>query len=116
MQAFAMPSLVPPPLSASDYEAIEAALLQTSRGRWFLAEYARRNRHADTGMLLGALERLENVVRDNLAERNTPAASVGDLPAPERLAIQRAQAPPTKADPLAPLAAMSYEEKIALFT
>src|SRR5215216_5257523 len=54
---------VPPPLSAADYDAIESAVMETSRGRWFLAEYARRHRHADTEMLLGALERLENVVR-----------------------------------------------------
>jgi len=41
--------------------------METSRGRWFLAEYARRHRHADTEMLLGALERLENVVRGESA-------------------------------------------------
>jgi chemotaxis protein CheZ len=57
-------NLAPPPLSAADYEAIEAAVMETARGRWFLVEYARRNRHADTEMLLGALERLENVIRN----------------------------------------------------
>jgi chemotaxis protein CheZ len=56
-------NLAPPPLSAADYETIEAAVMETARGRWFLVEYARRNRHADTQMLLGALERLENVIR-----------------------------------------------------
>jgi hypothetical protein len=113
-----MPSLVPPPLSAADYAAIEAALLQTSRGRWFLAEYARRNRHADTGMLLTALERLENIVRENLAERSAPAAavSVGSGETSESAPIHRAEAPPTQVDPLAALAGLSYEEKIALFT
>lgn len=43
----------------ADYDAIEAALLQSPRGRWFLAEYARRNRSADTQMLLDALTKLE---------------------------------------------------------
>ena len=38
----------PMPLTDADYEAIEAAVVETNRGRWFLAEYARRNRHADT--------------------------------------------------------------------
>src|SRR4051794_20955367 len=52
-----------PPLSEADYEAIEAAVMETTRGRWFLAEYARRNRQADTAMLLAALARLEDVVR-----------------------------------------------------
>src|SRR5262245_50930981 len=49
----------PPPLSEADYDAIEDAVMETMRGRWFLAEYARRNRHADTTMLLAALDRIE---------------------------------------------------------
>src|SRR5262245_26797087 len=52
----------PPPLSEADYEAIESAVMETMRGRWFLAEYARRNRHADTTMLLAALERIESAL------------------------------------------------------
>lgn len=43
------------------YEALESAVMESARGRWFLAEYARRNRAADTTMLLDALKRLENV-------------------------------------------------------
>ena len=42
---------------------IEAAVLETTRGRWFLAEYARRNRTADTMMLLAALDRIEGALR-----------------------------------------------------
>lgn len=52
----------PPSLSAEDYTAIEAAVMETSRGRWFLAEYARRNRQADTIVLLEALKRIEGAV------------------------------------------------------
>jgi chemotaxis protein CheZ len=52
-------STAPPPLSEADYDAIESAVMETMRGRWFLAEYARRNRNADTTMLLAALERIE---------------------------------------------------------
>jgi chemotaxis regulatin CheY-phosphate phosphatase CheZ len=51
------------PLSEADYEAIEAAVMETARGRWFLAEYARRNRNADTTMLLKALDRIEGALR-----------------------------------------------------
>jgi chemotaxis protein CheZ len=51
------------PLSEADYELIEAAVMETGRGRWFLAEYARRNRHSDTMMLLGAIGRLEAAIR-----------------------------------------------------
>jgi chemotaxis regulatin CheY-phosphate phosphatase CheZ len=54
---------VPAPISEADYEAIEAAVMETARGRWFLAEYARRNRHADTTMLLKALDRIEAAMR-----------------------------------------------------
>ena len=54
---------VPVPLSEVDYEAIEGAVMETARGRWFLAEYARRNRNADTTMLLKALDRIEGAMR-----------------------------------------------------
>ncbi|MGE0008360.1 MAG: hypothetical protein AB7S92_22625 [Parvibaculaceae bacterium] len=43
------------------YEALESAVMESARGRWFLAEYARRNRAADTVMLLDALKKLEDV-------------------------------------------------------
>ena len=68
-----MPTLPPPPgLEPDDYEAIEAAVLETPRGRWFLAEFARRIREQESGRLLDAVGKLERVVRD-LAER--PVAS-----------------------------------------
>ena len=43
------------PIAEADYEAIEGAVMETHRGRWFLKEYARRNRAADTQMLLQAI-------------------------------------------------------------
>lgn len=46
----------------SEYELLEAALTESARGRYFLAEYARRNRNADTDVLLQAIGRLENAV------------------------------------------------------
>lgn len=52
----------PAPLRGPNYEQIEAAVMETARGRWFLAEYARRNRTADTELLLKAIERLQNVI------------------------------------------------------
>jgi chemotaxis regulatin CheY-phosphate phosphatase CheZ len=54
-----------PPVSArliADYEAIEATLLASARGRWFLSEFARRNRSSDTQTLLDAIEKLEKAV------------------------------------------------------
>src|SRR5437868_998107 len=43
----------------ADYEAICGAFMETARGRWFLGEYAKRNRNADTRMVLDAVERIE---------------------------------------------------------
>lgn len=45
--------------SEDDYQAISDAFMETSRGRWFLTEYARRNRNADTAMVLEAVARIE---------------------------------------------------------
>src|SRR5438034_10096154 len=41
-----------------DYAAIAEAFMETSRGRWFLTEYAKRNRNADTRMVLDAVARI----------------------------------------------------------
>ncbi|HEY7230260.1 MAG TPA: hypothetical protein VH558_07815 [Pseudolabrys sp.] len=43
----------------ADYHAFCEALSASARGRAFLAEYARRNRNADTRPLLTAIERLQ---------------------------------------------------------
>ena len=53
------------PLTLDDYDAIAAAVMETERGRWFLAEFARRNRAADTAAILDALAAVET----RLAER-----------------------------------------------
>jgi hypothetical protein len=49
----------PAGLNEADFETIEAAVMETARGRWFLAEYSRRCRAHDTGRILGAIDRLE---------------------------------------------------------
>ena len=46
----------------ADYEAIRDAFMETSRGRWFLGEYAKRNRNADTSMVLDAVARIEQAL------------------------------------------------------
>jgi hypothetical protein len=53
----------------ADYDAINAAFMETSRGRWFLSEYAKRNRNADTHMVLDAVARIEQ----NLAAQKDAA-------------------------------------------
>jgi chemotaxis regulatin CheY-phosphate phosphatase CheZ len=58
-----MPQLpAPAPYSDADYEMIAAAVLETARGRWFLAEHAKRNRQADTKLVLEAIEKLERSI------------------------------------------------------
>src|SRR3954469_20795077 len=59
----------------ADYDAISAAFMETSRGRWFLGAYAKRNRNADTRMVLDAVARIEQ----NLAAQKQ--ASDDRLPA-----------------------------------
>jgi hypothetical protein len=54
--------------SEEDYEAIREAFMETSRGRWFLGEYAKRNRNADTRLVLDAVTRIE----DTLAAQKQP--------------------------------------------
>jgi hypothetical protein len=56
-----------------DYEAIREAFMETSRGRWFLGEYAKRNRNADTSMVLDAVARIE----ETLAAQRQPAPESG---------------------------------------
>jgi hypothetical protein len=46
-----------------DYEAISEAFMETARGRWFLGEYAKRNRNSDTRMVLNAVARLEQTLQ-----------------------------------------------------
>src|ERR1700731_447177 len=60
----------------ADYDAVHAALMATERGRLFLREYADRNRHADTTMVVGAIARIEATLR---GEGSPQADVAGDL-------------------------------------
>jgi len=60
----------------ADYEAIREAFMETARGRWFLGEYAKRNRNADTSMVLDAVARIE----ETLAAQRLPAELDDRLP------------------------------------
>jgi hypothetical protein len=59
--------------SEQDYDAIREAFMETARGRWFLGEYAKRNRNADTRMVLDAVARVE----ENLAAQKQAAPENG---------------------------------------
>jgi hypothetical protein len=70
-----------------DYEAIREAFMETARGRWFLDEYARRNRNADTRMVLDAVSRIEETVA---AQRQAPPPPAEDKRAELLAAIRNA--------------------------
>ena len=65
--------------SEEDYAAISEAFMETSRGRWFLTEYAKRNRNADTRMVLDAVARIEQSLAaqkdESLAAQREAAAA-----------------------------------------
>lgn len=80
----------PPQLTLEDYEAIASAVMETERGRWFLAEFARRNRVADTAQVLEALTRLEQrVAPQSLENAGTTACppAVAEAAAAVRAAL-----------------------------
>jgi len=78
--------------SEEDYEAIREAFMETARGRWFLDEYAKRNRNSDTRMVLDAVARIEQTMA---AQKQPPPPVVVDrLPqalVSIRSAVEKAQ-------------------------
>ncbi len=105
----------PSPTSLSDYDAIERAVTETERGRWFLNEFSRRNRVAETRTLLDAIARLEHALTQDTGDAEPERiraglASMADLIAEAKARI--AVAPfdsiePPALDPLAVVARTS---------
>jgi hypothetical protein len=72
----------------ADYDAVYAVLMATEHGRRFLTEYADRNRHADTAMIVGAIARIEAAIRGEGTPRADAAGDLMEIAA----AIDRIQA------------------------
>jgi hypothetical protein len=89
-----------------DYEAIREAFMETSRGRWFLGEYARRNRNTDTRMVLDAVARIE----ENLAAQKQAAPDHGLT---EALVAIRSAVDEARAAGLAALDGLALEPSLA---
>jgi hypothetical protein len=70
-----------------DYAAIAEAFMETSRGRWFLTEYAKRNRNTDTRMVLDAVARIEQSLA---AQREEDLEREASLQRDEGLSAQQA--------------------------
>lgn len=92
------------PISASpalpgeaDYEAIRDAFMETSRGRWFLGEYAKRNRNSDTGMVLDAVARIEHAMATQRQSQQSDDNALPEALAKIRAAIDDATRSATEA-------------------
>jgi hypothetical protein len=106
--------------SEEDYAAISEAFMETSRGRWFLTEYAKRNRNADTSMVLDAVARIEQSLaaqKEESLQREASAAAQQQAAAGISLAealtaihsvVEAAQASAAEA-----LDALALEQKLA---
>ncbi len=92
--------------SEEDYDAIREAFMETSRGRWFLGEYAKRNRNADTRMVLDAVARIE----ETLAAQKQPPSDNGYA---EAMAAIRGAVGEARAAASAALGGMALEENLA---
>ncbi|MCR9236151.1 MAG: hypothetical protein NXI17_05725 [Alphaproteobacteria bacterium] len=80
-------------LPTDEYHAIESAVLETARGRWFLEEYARRHRVADTEILLEAIARLENSIGGAPDKPLADTAHVDTAPAGAAIAESQSAVP-----------------------
>jgi hypothetical protein len=92
--------------SEEDYAAISEAFMETSRGRWFLGEYAKRNRNADTRMVLDAVARIE----ESIASQKQAAS---DTQLTEALAAIRQAVGKTQTATGAALDAMALDQHLA---
>jgi hypothetical protein len=129
-----LPAL-PEGISPADFEAIEDAVMETERGRWFLAEFIRRRRAEDTVCILAAIGRLEGrAARADAAESRArleadrAAVILTELesllrdwrPQPERRALPHAARDAggeleARLAALAELDALDVEKKLKLF-
>jgi hypothetical protein len=73
-----MPPATSEPFSEDDYEAIAAAISETARGRWFLTEFARRSRAAETVRALQAIRLLESSLAKRSNDRAPQADRIGE--------------------------------------
>src|ERR1700754_3541373 len=81
--------------SEADYHAISEAFMETARGRWFLKEYARRNRNTDTAMVLEAVSRIETTIA--MPKRQAPVGGLAEAMEVIRTIISEASAAASRA-------------------
>jgi hypothetical protein len=95
---FALSTISPSLPADADYDAVLTAVMATMRGRWFLAEYSRRNRNADTGLMLEAIERIEAVIRNGQTRDANQSVRIELLEMARTIAQTRADVAEIKPD------------------
>ena len=98
--------------SEEDYDAISEAFMETSRGRWFLGEYAKRNRNADTRMVLDAVARIEHSLAAQKQPEPEPAPVV-DSALPEAVEAIKAALAEARAFAAASIDGLAIEQHLA---
>lgn len=99
----------------ADFEAIREAFLETARGRWFLDEYTKRNRNADTAMVLEAVARIERTLaaqKEEQPRQEEPVAQPSNE-LPEAMAAVRAIVATTRESVSAALDGPAIAEALA---
>jgi hypothetical protein len=102
-----------------DYDAISEAFMETSRGRWFLGEYAKRNRNADTRMVLDAVARIEQTIAVQKQPAPAPdnglaeALELAEARLAEALATIRSAVDEAKTTASTALEGIALEDKLA---
>ena len=116
---------LPANLTPADYETIEAAVMETVKGRWFLMEFARRNRSHELAQIRETLARMERMTSAGLRQPETSAPGIAIAPDPfleeemmedweaDYECDRRAEA--EAANPLSALDALPIHDKLALF-
>lgn len=64
----------------ADFQAIGEAFMETARGRWFLEEFTKRNRNADTAMVLDAVARIERSIAAQRQQQDQTPEPSSQLP------------------------------------
>ena len=85
------PASPSPQFGAEDFDALESAVMETTRGRWFLAEYARRIRSAESRQIIQSLARLENLMQPGRVAPPPPPLPKVTNDAPVDALMQRLQ-------------------------
>jgi hypothetical protein len=98
-EPFALSTVPAPAPAERDYDVIYATVMESARGRWFLDEYARRNRSGDTRALLAAIERIERLIRADRDQRAYQSFRTELLELARTIAQTRAEVAEKDAEP-----------------